>query len=222
MMQQVNKVIFSFFGPPGSGKGTLAERLARELSFEVLSTGNLCRKNIADQTEIGKSLSLYLDKGHLIPDELITDMVGIWLKDAIKKNHPIILDGFPRTKGQIKLFLNFLKEIPGSCFRVMHIKLSEGEIIKRLSLRLVCENKDCQAVYNSMLIGQQTVCEACGSLLVKRRDDDQEVVKERLRQYPAYAHELLTFYRSVGQHVEEIDVVDMTPEQVYNTFLSMI
>ncbi len=221
-MQHVNKVIFSFFGPPGSGKGTLAEKLARELSFEVLSTGNLCRKNIADQTEIGKNLVLYLDKGHLIPDELITDMVGIWLKEAIEKNHPIILDGFPRTKGQIKLFLNFLKELPDVCFRVIHIKLSEDQIIKRLSLRLVCENKDCQAVYNSGLVGQKTTCDTCGSLLVKRKDDNQEVIRERLRQYPAYAHELLTFYDIVGQRVEEINVADMTPEQVYNTFLSMI
>src|SRR5271170_593774 len=99
------KIIFSFFGAPGSGKGTLAERAARDLKFEVLSTGNLCRKHISQQTELGKKLDLYVKKGQLIPDELITLMVKEWLELAIQREVPIILDGYPRTKGQAAHFL---------------------------------------------------------------------------------------------------------------------
>ena len=105
------KIIFSFFGPPGSGKGTLAERAARELNFEVLSTGNLCRKHIAQKTALGEKLDFYVKKGQLIPDELITLMVKEWLESTLEAQVPIILDGYPRTKGQASHFLEMLPVI---------------------------------------------------------------------------------------------------------------
>jgi len=103
---QNHKIIFSFFGPPGSGKGTLAERLSKELKFEVLSTGNLCRKHVSLQTDLGKQLDTYLKKGQLIPDDLITQLVKEWLEPKIQHQASIILDGYPRTKGQALKFLD--------------------------------------------------------------------------------------------------------------------
>ena len=107
---KAEKTIFSLFGAPGSGKGTLAEKCAQNLDFNVLSTGNLCRKHIADKTELGEKLQKYIDTGKLVPDNIITVIVKGWLKENTKDNKAIILDGYPRTKKQAELLLDILKE----------------------------------------------------------------------------------------------------------------
>lgn len=221
MKQQVNKTILSFFGPPGSGKGTLAERLEKEHGFKVLSTGNLCRGHIAAQSEIGKSLSKYLDRGTLIPDSLMVDMVIDWLEKSIQEGHPIILDGFPRTRDQVIMFNDYLKKsLPDYCFRVILIYLPDEEIVKRISSRLVCENKSCQAVYSQ----DQDVklCSKCHGNLIKRNDDREEVVRQRLSFYPEYRDDLLSYYKSSGQVVERLDVFGLSKDQVYSTFLASL
>lgn len=221
MKQQVNKTIFSFFGPPGSGKGTLAERLEKEQNFNVLSTGNLCRSHIAAQTEIGKSLSAYLDKGTLIPDSLMVDMVIDWVKNNIQQERPIILDGFPRTRGQGALFAEYFKKSLSHCqFRVIWIDLPDDEIVKRISSRLVCENKNCQAVYSE---NQNVVlCAKCSGKLIRRKDDREEVVRQRLSFYPEYRDDLLSFYQEIGQTVERFEVFGLSKDQVYDTFLALL
>jgi len=221
----LSKMIFSFFGPPGSGKGTLAERAVKELGFKMLSTGNLCRQHVAQKTEFGKMLDEYLKKGALIPDELITDMVKDWLESHVKMGNPIILDGYPRTRRQAELFYNLLKNSFSEYkFRVILINLSQEAIIKRLAGRLVCENKSCQAVYNLSMsqISEVKKCEKCGGNLIRRNDDREEVVRARLKFYSEYSDEILNYYRSIGQKIEELNIEGLSVDEVFENFKSIL
>ncbi len=220
VQQQTSSVIFSFFGPPGSGKGTLAERLRVELGFEILSTGNLCRFHIAQQTPLGKQLEELVHKGHLIPDALMFSMVKAWLDERLSKGKPVILDGFPRTPGQATALIEHLNKTRHNHFRVVFIELADEEIIKRLLGRKVCSNKDCQAIYSAIHTG--VTCEQCGAPLVRRVDDKEEVIRERLRLYPAYKESLLTMYRNLAVRIEELDVAGMSMDEVFGTFKAML
>lgn len=217
----MTKTIFSFFGPPGSGKGTLAQKLVQRLNFQVLSTGNLCREHVSNGTEFGKMLDQYLKNGQLIPDALITDMVIDWLVLHEKRIDPVILDGFPRTQGQAKQFFDFLKKTPEAYhFRVVFIEIPDDEIVKRLSSRFVCSNKNCQTSFSES--DNLTYCKLCNSSLVRRDDDKEDVVRERLKQYPAYRNALLDFYKSQEQLIEELDIKGLTPDQVYDHFIAIL
>ncbi len=222
--KHATKTIFSFFGPPGSGKGTLAEMCVRQLGFKMLSTGNLCRKHVSLGTEFGKLIDKYLQEGSLIPDELITDMVGDWLESKIALQASIILDGYPRTKGQAEYFLKFFKNLGTDYdFRVIHFIIPQEEIIKRLTNRFVCENKDCQVVYPPFAHAvEKGICDYCGGKLTKRLDDRLEIVKERLRKYSRYSKELLDFYESTGILVQELIVENKLIGQVFDDFKSIL
>lgn len=215
------KTIFSFFGAPGSGKGTLAQQCVSKLGFQVLSTGNLCRENIAKQTEFGKELQRYTSEGKLVPDDLIIGMVKPWLIERISSNSPIILDGFPRTKEQAAKLIQLLKEImPDFQLRIIRIVLPKEEIVERLGNRVTCENKACQAVYNlSMPEAQKGICPKCGSKLIQREDDKKEVIEKRFEVYQKNEDEILNFFKSINQPVEELNISKLNPEQVFELFL---
>jgi len=223
--QETNKTIFSFFGAPGSGKGTLAEQCAQNLSFQVLSTGNLCRQHIAQKTELGERLKKYTNTGKLVPDDIITLMVRGWLEENIKNNRPIILDGYPRTEKQAELFLDLLKNnFSDYKLRIISLDISDEEVIKRISNRLVCENKKCQAVYNTSQVQDldNPICKLCGSKLIRRDDDKEEVVRERLKVYAQASGKLLNFYKSAGQKIENLSVSEKTIEQIFEEFKTML
>ena len=191
--------VYSFFGPPGCGKGTVAERLVSDLGFDSLSTGNLCRQHIQDQTKLGKELKTYLDAGKLVPDELVNSMVVQWLKDRIGKKSNIILDGYPRTKGQADAFQKILKEdkaFADITFKVVNFDVPKDEIVRRLSSRVMCSNKKCQAVYSLIAKKPQKdgVCDLCGAPLIRRKDDEEQVIEERLKVFAEFAKDLLGFY----------------------------
>ncbi len=220
MQQQVTRTIYSFFGPPGSGKGTLAQKLVSRNNFQMLSTGNLCRQHVAQETAFGKMLDGYVKQGHLIPDALVTDMVIDWITTQSDKESPIILDGFPRTKGQAELFLAFVKQTPDVDFSVISFLVPDEEIVQRLSQRVVCANKACQSSFT--VNDNISVCTFCGSALTKREDDKEHVIRERLLQFPLYAQTLLEYYGKVQQLVQEMDIAGLAPESVYNHFLTVM
>ena len=218
----MNVKVLSFFGPPGSGKGTIASDCVKELGYKKLSTGDLLRKHIQEKTDLGNSVEKHIDAGELVPDELITDIVLDWLRENSKLFNEIILDGFPRTKKQAELFLNSLKldEFSNIDFSVINFEISEEEVIRRISSRLVCSNKKCQAVYSTIASKpkQEGICDLCGSELIKRKDDKEEVVRERLKVFNRYKKDLLNFYKDSNQKIINFEVVTGLPKDVFEKF----
>jgi adenylate kinase len=217
-----NKIIFSFFGAPGSGKGTLSEQCKQQLGFQSLSTGDLCRENIKKQTDFGKQLQQYTKEGKLVPDEIIFGMVKNWFKEKASPSSPIILDGFPRTKEQAAMLNQFLKEsMPDYQFRVVRLVLPKEEIVERLGNRVTCEK--CQAVYNlSMPEAKSGICPKCGGKLIQREDDKPEVIEKRFEVYQKNEADILNYYKSVDQKIEEMNISKLSPKEVFEKFKSLI
>ena len=218
--------ILSLFGPPGCGKGTISERLVCELGFVTLSTGNLCRNHIQDGTEFGKMLQGYLDAGHLVPDELITNMVVDWLKKTKNNANAIVLDGYPRTKGQGEAFLKVLNEdedLKDATFYVVDFEIESEEIIRRLSNRLMCSNKKCQSIYSNVSNKprKEGSCDFCDGALISRKDDDEEIVRERLRVFDGYKNDMLSFYESAGVKLLKF-APNGGPDEVFENFRDLL
>ncbi len=198
-------------GPPGSGKGSLANKCVSDLGWTQLSTGNLCRKHIAMQSEIGKSIDFAIKSGRLIADEIITKMVDEWLEVGEEISGSVILDGFPRTVPQAEVLETMLKEkYPETSLYVVRLSVPDHIIVQRIVNRYICKNRDCQGVY-SLLEGSKLaprnglMCDICSSQIERRSDDTEETIKERLAIYHKHEKDMLDFYRNVGQEIMEIN-----------------
>lgn len=215
------KKILTFMGEPGSGKGTLARLCVDELGYRVLSTGDLLRRHIAEGTPQGLQVDAFLKEGRLVPDEMITEMVGEWLNHASAHDKPIILDGYPRTSAQAHMFVTLIKEqFPEYIFSVVFVSLPHEEIVERLSKRIVCENKSCQATYSLTMFEQQEglTCPACQSNLIRRPDDAADVVRKRLKVYELHRDEVLNFYKEHDVKIDTLLVSGLSIEQVFDLF----
>ncbi len=176
-------------GPPGAGKGTYASRLNVILSVPHISTGDMVRDEIKAQTELGKKIKQYSDKGELVPDDIIVQL----LKERLKKpdcQKGFILDGFPRTISQAEA----LDKI-SSIDVVLNLNVADEIIIKRLSNRVTCKN--CGAIYNLLTLKPKKdgVCDNCGGELYQRHDDKPEVIQERLNVYREKTQPLIEYYK---------------------------
>jgi adenylate kinase len=206
------KQMLIFFGPPGSGKGSLSQLCSRRLGWQQLSTGNLCRQHIVDQTEIGKTIDFAIKSGKLISDSLIISMVADWLRNNKKVYETIILDGFPRTVEQASALRALLAQPDFASMKLTLVKInvSDMAVRDRLTGRTICQNNKCQVVYsqheNSALCpAKAMICDACESPLVRRLDDNQATIGERLEQYHKHENALINFYNSVGEQIIEIN-----------------
>ena len=182
-----------FFGAPGAGKGTQAEIASEKYSIPTISTGAILREAIAAKTELGVLAAGYVESGALVPDEVIVGIIKSRLaEDDCKAG--FILDGFPRTLAQAKAF----DETGIGLSIVIDIEVEDERIIRRMSGRRVC--RDCGATYhteyNPTSDGEH--CDACGGELMCRRDDDPEVVKNRLATYHRETEPLRDYYKSKG------------------------
>jgi adenylate kinase len=184
------KLIIS--GPPGSGKGTRASRIAKSLRIPHISTGDLFRKEIADGTDLGKNAKTIIDQGKLVPDEITTSMLKKRLQEEDCKNG-FILDGFPRTINQAEL----LGEIT-DIHHFLNLEISREMIIERISSRRTC--KGCGTIFNvkSMPPKVEGKCDHCSSDLVQRDDEKQEVITQRLEVYENQTKPLIQFYSELG------------------------
>ena len=186
-------------GAPGTGKGTVAGILSEKLGIPQVSTGDIFRKNIKEETELGKVASKYISEGKLVPDDITIGIVEDRLKqDDVKEG--IILDGFPRTVFQAEELNKILEKENKKIDMVINLVTPEEEIIERVVNRRVCSNQDCKAVYNLVLNPpkQENICDKCGSELVKREDDNAETIKKRIQTYLESTSPLIEFYEKEG------------------------
>jgi len=219
--------LFIFVGPPGAGKGSLSRFFVKELGFEQLSTGNLCRWHIMQGTAIGREIDLAIKSGKLVSDELVTEMVGGWLGEKEAAGFArFILDGYPRTVAQAHALARFLKERYGSLSpHVVRLAVSEETIVSRLSARYICRNKRCQAVY-SITSGSELapkvamVCDECGEIIARRPDDEEAAVRERLKVYREHEGPLLEAVEQVGWPIEELNV-ERSPREIFSELKEM-
>lgn len=212
--------ILVFLGPPGSGKGTLSQVCIKKNGWEQLSTGDLCRKHIAEGTPVGKEIDFAIKSGKLVSDGLISQMVNLWLASGDHKSSVAILDGYPRTVAQAESLNTMLKtKHPKISLKVILFDISDERVIDRLSNRYICEQKDCQAIY-SLAKGstrapkKDMICDVCGSALIRRKDDNPESVAERLKVYHKHERALLNFFEHIGQEIVKIKA-DQSLEHVY-------
>ncbi len=184
------------FGPPGAGKGTQATMLSRALKIDHISTGDMFREAITNQTPVGLSAKGYMDKGLLVPDEVVLGIV----KDKISSDcrEGFILDGFPRTIPQAEGLDLLLGELGMPLDRVIDLSIDHNIIINRLAGRLVCPG--CGEPYNvkSKRPSQEGVCDICGCELIHRDDDMPDAIRTRLESYDRQTAPLVDYYRDKG------------------------
>ncbi len=184
-------------GPPGAGKGTQAEVLVKELDIVHISTGDMFRNAIKEGTEMGKKAKEYMDKGELVPDEVVIGMV----KDRLSQDDcskGFLLDGFPRTVEQAEALDITLDELGIKLDGVINIVVPMDKLMARLTGRRVCKN--CGASYHVSFNppAVEGKCDACGGELYQRSDDNEESVRTRLKAYEEKTQPLIDYYSSKG------------------------
>ena len=213
-----------FLGPPGVGKGTYASRIGPILGIPQVSTGDLVRKEIRDGSLLGKKIKEYSDKGLLVPDSIITEMLRKRLEERDARKG-FILDGFPRTLVQAEMLG---KTTPLDA--VININLREDILVRKIAARRVCRN--CGEIYNvadiregrihmpPLLPKREGICDKCGGELYQRDDDREAVVRERLEIYSKQTKPLVEYYKKKGL-LKEFHVTG-GPEQMVPQLLKLI
>jgi adenylate kinase len=185
-------------GPPGAGKGTQAVRLAEKLRVPHISTGDLFRANISQQTELGKLAKSYMDAGNLVPDEVTIAMV----KDRMEQPDAeggFLLDGFPRNVQQAEALDQLLETEGIKLDAVLVLEVPEDEVVKRIAGRRICRN-DSSHVFHVAYSPpkKEGVCDVCGGELYQREDDSEETVRTRLEVYHTQTEPIIAYYKAQG------------------------
>jgi adenylate kinase len=186
-----------FLGPPGVGKGTQADLVAAKFKRPKISTGDILREAVRNQTPLGREAKSFMDQGKLVPDSVV---IGI-VKEKLGRPEcadGLLLDGFPRTVPQAEELTAVLKAQGRKLDRVINVTVSRDEVVRRLSGRRSCPN--CQAVYHVEFAPpkREGVCDRCGGTLVQRSDDRRETVEQRLNVYEEQTAPLIAYYRKQG------------------------
>lgn len=187
-------------GAQGTGKGTVAGLLSKELNIPQISTGDIFRKNISEQTELGIEAQKYISKGLLVPDDITVPMVENRLLEEDTKNGAI-LDGFPRTIEQAEKLNEMLAKNDKKIDMVINLQTPREEIIERMLDRRVCTNPDCKETYNIKLHPTKVegICDKCGAQVKLREDDsDSKAIEKRLELYEEKTSPLVDYYRDLG------------------------
>ncbi len=191
-------------GAPGVGKGTQAKEIVAAWGIPQISTGDILRANVAGGTELGKKAKALMDRGELVPDDLVNDMVADRLQQPDTANG-YILDGFPRTLGQAEWLDSYLAAQPGSLPVIaVSIKVGYTQLLRRITGRRTCPV--CKSSYNIYLQPPKVdeKCDLDGTPLARRSDDTEEVFEERMRTYESLTAPVVEHYRALGRF-EEVD-----------------
>jgi len=194
-------VYLVLLGPPGSGKGTQAERLKEQLGLPHVASGDLFRENIGNETELGLLAKGYIDRGQLVPDDVTIAMVRERLQQP-DCDDGVILDGFPRTLAQAEALDRILASRDRALTGVLYIAVPDEELVQRLSGRRIC--RQCQTPYHVLFSppAEEGECDECGGKLYQRDDDQPETVRARLKVYHEQTAPLRDYYRRAGLLVE--------------------
>lgn len=184
-------------GPPGAGKGTQASAIVSKYSIPHISTGDIFRANIKNGTELGKQVEAYMNKGLLVPDELVVSIV----KDRLTKEdckNGFLLDGFPRTVNQAEALDKELKDMNIKLDKVINIEVGKEILIERAIGRRICKN--CGATYHVKFNPPkaENICDKCGGELYQRDDDKVETVEKRIKVYHEQTQPLIDYYKDKG------------------------
>lgn len=203
-------------GPPGAGKGTQAEQLIEYFKIPHISTGDMFRAAIKQQTPLGLKAKEYMDAGGLVPDEVTIGIVADRLTQADCQNG-FLLDGFPRTAAQADALAKILSDRNIALDGVINIELNEADLLERLTGRRVC--KQCGATYHTVFNAskEQGVCDKCGGELYQRSDDTLDTAQNRLKVYNDQTEPLIAYYSKLGilKHING----DQEIKQVFNDVL---
>ncbi len=184
-------------GAPGAGKGTQAAYLRDAWGLSHISTGDILRAEVREGTALGQTARGYMERGALVPDDLIIRMMEERLK-LLGRARGYILDGFPRTVAQAEALDAMLQRIGHTLDAVVNLDVDDAELIRRLTGRRVCPN--CSAVYHveTMRPKDEGICDVCGAALIQRKDDQREAITHRLAVYQAQTAPLIAYYRERG------------------------
>lgn len=209
-MRKITDMNTIIFGAPGSGKGTYASRLKTRLGVEVISMGDIFREFIKNESELGLKVKQYVEKGLLIPNEIVIEV----LREKISKltsGKGVILDGYPRTIPQAKVLQEIVK-----IDVILLQNVPDWIIIERLSSRRICEK--CNEVYNIRFLKPsiENICDKCGGALYQRPDDTADVIKKRIQLYQKMTSPIIKYYeeKKTPFIISQIEDPNIGPEQV--------
>jgi adenylate kinase len=185
------------FGPPGAGKGTQAKFISEEFNIPHISTGDILRENVKKGTALGMKAKSYMDKGELVPDQLLNDLVRSRLEEPDTKKG-FLLDGYPRTIPQAKALDEIMDDLNRKLTAVVNIEVGTSALVKRLSGRRIC--RACGASYHVAFNPPKVkdVCDTCAGELYQRADDTEEAIKNRLDVYKKQTQPVLDYYKKKG------------------------
>jgi adenylate kinase len=193
----VSELNLILFGPPGAGKGTQAERLQQDFQLPFISTGEMLRGHVSQSTELGKQAKAYMDKGELVPDDLIIAMAAERLQEEDAQDG-FILDGFPRTIEQANALDKMLTELARRITAALLIDVPDEEVVRRISGRRVCVKAGHNYHIEFDPPKHDEVCDQDGSRLIQRDDDKPDVIRNRLRVYRKHTEPLIDYYDDRG------------------------
>jgi adenylate kinase len=218
-MPELNLVLL---GPPGSGKGTQGERLQEDLRLPYYATGDILRGAVRDETELGRTAKEYMDRGDLVPDEVIVGVIAERI-DSAEALDGFILDGFPRTLPQAEALDAKLEQLGRAVTAVLLIDVADDEVVRRLGGRRTCSENGhvFHAEFNPPK--QAGVCDLDGSELIVRDDDEPEVIRRRLRTYHEKTEPLVGYYdqRSVLRRIDGVGDPEDVGEEIRRTLATL-
>ncbi len=191
-------------GPPGAGKGSLAELLKESFGILHVSTGDMLREEMKNETAIGVEAKSYIEKGALVPDEIVTKLIEKKLSTDANVKSGYMLDGFPRTKQQAESLDRILNDIEKPLDYVIYLEAELPLIIKRLTGRRVC--KSCGSLFHmtNRPPRKEGICDSCGGMIYQRADDNEETIKNRMEVYLRSTLPMIDYYEGQGK-LEKID-----------------
>jgi len=218
----VTELNLILLGPPGAGKGTQAERLVEDFGLPYIATGNLLRQAVRDETELGLKAKEYMDRGDLVPDDLIIAMILEFLESQDTTNG-FILDGFPRTERQAEALDEELEKRGRSLTTALLIEADKDTVVERLSGRRVCVKGQHNFHMTFDPPKHPERCDVDGSRLVQRDDDKPEVIQNRLEQYQQKTEPLIEYYerKSILRRIDGSREADKVSDQIRATLASL-